>query len=241
MGLAEALGVVFLDEFEEKLTACGENLLKIKTINTDHLMIEKNEVNFTIACDVDNVLCGENGATMIYGPQKGATPEMIEQLDGGLCHFGHLLEGLSSKKLITCKGIGAAGGIALPLVVFCNASLKSGLEIVLDHLNFDKEIESADLVITGEGKTDAQSTMGKAISGIAKRCKKKDIPLIVVSGALEKGYDKLLEDGVNAVFSTYTNGRDLEWHLENAENLLRQTIINLFRFYTIKMKNGEMK
>ena len=241
MGLAEALGVGFFDKFGEKLTACGENLMKIRTINTDYLIIEKNVFNFTIACDVDNVLCGENGAAMVYGPQKGATPEMIAQLDGGLCHFGHLLEALSSKNLITRKGIGAAGGIALPLVVFCNASLKSGLEIVLDHLNFDKEIESADLVITGEGKTDAQSTMGKVISGIAKRCKKKDIPLIVVSGALEQGYDKLLEDGVVAIFSTYTNGRDLEWHLENAEDLLRQTIVNLFRFYTIKMKSREMK
>ncbi len=236
MGLAEALGVAFFDKLGVKLAACGENLIKIRSINTDHLIIQNNKINFTIACDVENVLCGENGAAMIYGPQKGATPEMIEKLDAGLCHFGHLLEALSSKTLITCKGIGAAGGIALPLVVFCDASLKSGLEIVLDHLNFDSEIESADLVITGEGKTDAQSTMGKVISGIAKRCKNKDVPLIVVSGALEQGYDKLLKDGVVAAFSTYTNGRDLEWHLKNAEDLLRKTIINLFRFYTINIK-----
>ncbi len=241
MGLAQALGITFFDHLGEELKACGENLLKVKTINTDHLIVDKSKVNFTIACDVDNVLCGENGAAMVYGPQKGATKEMIKELDAGLCHFGHLLEALSSKKVVNRKGIGAAGGIALPLVVFFDGHLKSGLEIVLDHLKFDQEIESANLVITGEGKTDAQSLMGKAISGIARRCKKKNIPLIVVSGALEQGYDRLLNEGVRAVFSTYTNGRDLDWHLKNADELLNQTITNLFRFYTINMINGEIK
>lgn len=241
MGMAEALGIEFYDENGEKLSGCGENLSKIASLKCDHLIGQENDVHFVIACDVDNPLCGDNGAAVIYGPQKGASEKMIKELDAGLCHFGRYLEKLTSKEIVNRQGIGAAGGIALPLVAFFDAHLKSGLEIVLDHLAFDKEIINADLVITGEGKTDAQSLMGKAIYGIAKRCHKKNVPLIVVSGALEEGYEDLLKNGVTAAFSTYTNGRDLKWHFDNAEDLLTKTIVNLFRFYTTNIINGDIE
>lgn len=239
MGLAEALGMVFFDHNGKILSASGENLSKVAKIDFDNLIVKKNEINFIIACDVDNPLCGEFGAAKIYGPQKGGDEKMIKKLDAGLCHLGNLFEKLSFKKLINLKGIGAAGGIALPLVGFFDASLKPGLDIILDYLKFDDEIETADLVITGEGKTDAQSLMGKAVFGVARRCEKINVPVIIVSGSLEEGYENLFQEGVTAAFSTYTNGQELEWHLKNARKLLSQTILNLFQFYTIKMKDGE--
>ncbi|PKM50164.1 MAG: glycerate kinase, partial [Firmicutes bacterium HGW-Firmicutes-6] len=169
----------------------------------------------------------------IYGPQKGANEAMVVQLDNGLAHLGRLFEALAGSKLIDRKGIGAAGGLALPLVAVYQASLKSGLEIVLDAIKFDELITGADLIVTGEGKTDCQSVMGKVISGIGRRGKNQQIPVVVVSGALEKGYEPLCEHGITAAFATYRNAKSLEWHMENAEQLLYDTIVNIFRLFSI--------
>jgi glycerate kinase len=118
-------------------------------------------------------------------------------------------------------------------VAVYQASLKSGLEIVLDAIKFDELITGADLIVTGEGKTDRQSVMGKVISGIGRRGKNQQIPVVVVSGALEKGYEPLCEHGITAAFATYRNAKSLEWHMENAEQLLYDTIVNIFRLFSI--------
>lgn len=229
MGVANALGIKFYDENHKELMSCGESLGKVYEIDTSNVDPLLAQTKITIACDVDNPLCGNRGSTRVYGPQKGATVEMLTILDEGLNHLGRLLENKSGKDLVDLQGIGAAGGMALPFVALFNAQLKSGLEIVFDILDFDGIIQGADLIITGEGKTDVQSTMGKVISGIGKRAKKQGIPVIVVSGALEEGYEALYNQGITAVFATYSNARSLEWHMDHAEEVLDTTITNLFR------------
>jgi len=230
LGVASAMGIRFYDRDMQLLTPSGENLSQVMTIDTRQVDARFQGVEITIACDVENVLCGPLGSAAVYGPQKGADEKMVAFLDQGLHVFGQLLEQQSGKKLMDLKGIGAAGGMALPLVAFFNAELKSGLDIVFDETGFESAIKDADLIITGEGKTDAQSVMGKVISGVGKRGKKQHIPVIVISGALEEGYEKIYDCGVTAAFAMFRNDRGLAWHMENAPQLLDETICNLFGF-----------
>ncbi|MBC3795667.1 glycerate kinase [Acetobacterium tundrae] len=230
LGVASAMGIRFYDRDKQRLTPSGENLSRVMTIDTRQVDARFTGVEITIACDVENVLCGHLGSAAVYGPQKGADKKMVAFLDQGLHVFGQLLEQQSGKKLMDLKGIGAAGGMALPLVAFFNAELKSGLDIVFDETGFESAIKDADLIITGEGKTDAQSVMGKVISGVGKHGKKQHIPVIVISGALEEGYEKIYDCGVTAAFAMFRNDRGLAWHMENAPQLLDETICNLFGF-----------
>ncbi|MBC3888344.1 glycerate kinase [Acetobacterium paludosum] len=230
LGVASAMGIRFYDRDKQLLTPSGENLSQVMTIDTRQVDARFQGVEITIACDVENILCGHLGSAAVYGPQKGADEKMVAFLDQGLHVFGQLLEQQSGKKLMDLKGIGAAGGMALPLVAFFNAELKSGLDIVLDETGFETAIKDADMIITGEGKTDSQSMMGKVISGVGKRGKKQHIPVIVISGALEEGYEKTYDCGVTAAFAMFKNDRGLEWHMENAPQLLDEIISNLFRF-----------
>lgn len=233
MGVASALGVRFYDQNMELLAPCGENLNRVTTVDTSQVESLLAGIEIIIACDVENVLCGELGAAAVYGPQKGANSEMIVTLDQGLQVFGRLLEKKTAMNLVELKGIGAAGGMALPLVALFKAQLKSGLDIVLDEIDFDSAISRADMIITGEGKTDAQSAMGKVISGVGKRGKKQNIPVVVISGALDDGYEAIYNCGVVAAFAIFSNDRGLEWHMKNAPQLLEKIIANLFRFLAI--------
>ncbi|PKM60554.1 MAG: glycerate kinase [Firmicutes bacterium HGW-Firmicutes-4] len=233
LGVANALGVRFYDQNMELLAPVGENLSRVTTIDTSLMEPLLQEVEIIIACDVENVLCGIQGAAAIYGPQKGANSEMVAFLDQGLQTFGRLLEKETAKNLVALKGIGAGGGMALPLVALLKAQLKSGLDIVLDQIEFDSVISRADMIITGEGKTDAQSVMGKVISGVGKRGKKQNIPVVVISGSLDDGYEVIYNCGVVAAFAIFSNDRGLAWHMQNAPQLLEKSICNLFRFLAI--------
>ncbi len=230
LGLASALGIHFLDQNEQLLIPNGENLKQVASIDTSQINSALLEVEIIMACDVENVLCGKNGAAAIYGPQKGANDRTVDLLDQGLYYFGQLLEKQTGMDLINLKGIGAAGGTALPLVALLKAKLNSGLEIVLDEIQFDAHIDGADLIITGEGKTDKQSVMGKVISGIGNRGKNQNIPVIVISGALDTGYESIYDHGIIAAFSIFSNNNGLIWHMENAAQLLEDVIHNLFCF-----------
>lgn len=237
LGVANALGVRFYDQDMALLAPVGENLSRVMTIDTSQVDPLLQEVEIIIACDVENVLCGVHGAAAIYGPQKGADSQSVAFLDQGLQAFGQLLEKKTAMRLVELTGIGAAGGMALPLVALFKAQLKSGLDIVLDEIGFYSAISNADMIITGEGKTDAQSVMGKVISGVGKRGKKQNIPVVVISGALDDGYEAIYNCGVVAAFAIFSNDRGLAWHMENAPLLLEKTISNLFRFLSIKNMN----
>lgn len=233
LGVASALGICFLDKNKNTLSPCGGNLSQVAFIDLSQVDPQFYDVDITIACDVENSLCGKLGAASVYGPQKGATAEMVSLLDLGLNHFGKLLENKSGKDLLALKGIGAAGGMALPLVALFNAHLKSGLNIVLDELKFDTVIEGVDMIITGEGKTDGQSVMGKVISGVGNRAKKQQVPVIVISGALGDGYEAIYDCGVSAAFAIFSNDNGLEWHMKHAAQLMDDCVGSLFRFLSV--------
>lgn len=229
MGAAAALGVRFLDQFGNEVPLCGEGLEQVDRIDIENVPESFLKATITIACDVDNPLCGEVGSAAVYGPQKGANAVMIKNLDSGLNHLGEVIYKETGKVLNYLSGIGAAGGFGLPWMAFFNTNLKPGLEIVLDVIDFDQKIKNADLIITGEGRTDEQSAMGKVVSGISKRGKIQGIPVVAISGALESGYESLYEDGLTAAFSACTNTRALDWQIEHAEASLSRTAQNLFR------------
>lgn len=228
MGLGAALGIRYLDGDGAELAPCGENAQRVERVDASGLKKAVLEADFTLACDVANPLCGENGASAVYGPQKGATPELVRRLDAGLFKLCRVIEAESGKKLLNVPGMGAAGGMALPLAAFLNARMERGLEIVLNAQGFDERCQRADIVITGEGRTDSQSAMGKVVSGVAQRAKKAGKPVIVLSGALEEGCEKLYTMGVTAMFSCSDGTHSLEWQLEHASEALAFAADQLF-------------
>ncbi|EMT38830.1 glycerate kinase [Thermoanaerobacter thermohydrosulfuricus] len=227
-GMAMVLGVKFYDEDGREIGLGGGELSKIYSIDTSNLDDRLKECEFIVACDVANPLIGENGASRVYAPQKGATKEMVEVLDKNLEHYGKLLEKYFNKKIIDVPGSGAAGGLGAGLMAFLNAQLKSGIEIIIETLKLEEKIKEADIVISGEGKIDFQTAFGKTISGIAKLCKKHNKPLIVIAGMVED-IEKLYEIGVSSVFSTMEKPMSLEDAIKNAPTLLEKSAERIFR------------
>lgn len=202
IGLAGALGIRFTDENGGDVPLNGGGLSSVRAVDASSLLPEAKSAEFSILCDVDNPLLGERGASAIYGPQKGADPEMVRLLDAGLKNYADVLEASSGKTLREKPGAGAAGGISLPLLSFADARLLSGTEAVLELLGFPEMLQDADLVITGEGRLDRQSLMGKVLSGVGKACKKAGVPCIALCGARGDGAEKIHEAGIDAVFFT---------------------------------------
>ncbi|MFV9567791.1 glycerate kinase [Thermoanaerobacter mathranii] len=227
-GMATALGVKFYDKDGREIGLGGGALSKIYSIDTSNLDYRLKECRFIVACDVANPLIGENGASRVYGPQKGATKEMVKVLDKNLEHYGKLLEKYFNKRIIDVPGSGAAGGLGAGLMAFLNAQLKSGIEIIIEALKLEEKIKEADIVISGEGKVDFQTAFGKTISGIAKLCKKHNKPFIVIAGTVED-IEKLYEIGVSSVFSIMEKPMSLEDAIKNAPTLLEKSAERIFR------------
>ena len=180
-------------------------------------------------CDVSNPLLGEEGATYVYGKQKGATKEDLAFLEKGMENFEMVVKEYCGKTM-NISGGGAAGGIGGGLSVFLNAEIKSGIETVLDLCDFDNAIKDASMVITGEGRLDGQSANGKVIDGIIKRAKRYSIPVVAIVGSVGEGIEKLYERGLTAVFPITNKPMTLEYAIENAERLYTSTAENIFRF-----------
>ncbi|MDP9750736.1 glycerate kinase [Thermoanaerobacter pentosaceus] len=231
-GMATALGVKFYDKDGREIGLGGGALSKIYSIDTSNLDYRLKECRFIVACDVANPLIGENGASRVYGLQKGATKEMVKVLDKNLEHYGKLLEKYFNKRIIDVPGSGAAGGLGAGLMAFLNAQLKSGIEIIIEALKLEEKIKEADIVISGEGKVDFQTAFGKTISGIAKLCKKHNKPLIVIAGTVED-IEKLYEIGVSSVFSIMEKPMSLEDAIKNAPTLLEKSAERIFRLIKV--------
>lgn len=227
-GAAAALGIRYLDA-SRQVIYCGKDLIRLAVIDASEMAQGLGESTFTIACDVNNPLYGSNGAAHIYGPQKGASPANITLLDEGLRNLAEVILRDCHIDLQQIPGTGAAGGITAPFITFVNAKLKSGVDIVLDSGGFDQNLRNCDLVITGEGCTDLQSRMGKALSGIARRAKKNGVPVVAISGSLKPGYEALYEEGITAFFSTCREVSSLEDALINARPNLLRTAKDVFR------------
>ena len=182
VGMATALGAKFLDEKGKELKYGGGVLDKLHHIDINNLDERVNGVEFIVACDVNNPLYGENGASKIFAPQKGADLKMVEKLDKNLYHYSNIIEQDLGKKVGNIPGAGAAGGLGAGLMAFCNAKLSRGIDVVLDMLDIDERIKKADIIITGEGRIDSQTVCGKVPIGIAGRAKQFDKPVFAIAG-----------------------------------------------------------
>ncbi|OQY33482.1 MAG: glycerate kinase [Spirochaetaceae bacterium 4572_59] len=231
--MAQALGARFLNAAGDEITPCGGNLDQIVSVDLSHMTSELEDTEILVACDVDNPLCGEQGASAIYGPQKGATPGMVKVLDANLAHLASVMEKASGKNLSEVPGAGAAGGLGFGLMAFCGAKLESGIDLVLDSLGFDEAIEGASLVITGEGKIDGQSVRGKVPVGIAARAKKKDLPVLAICGDIGEGVSALYDYGIDSVMSTVNAAMPLSEAMGRSSELLEEAAERAFRMIMI--------
>ncbi|GHU38371.1 hypothetical protein FACS1894172_21800 [Spirochaetia bacterium] len=200
-GVAAALGVQFLDADGQSFVPTGGTLSNIAHIDTAGLLPALKTVELVSMCDIDNPLYGEQGAAYIFGPQKGATPDMVHSLDAGLKNLARVVKADMKKDLADMHGAGAAGGMGYGMKAFLDSALQMGIETVLDTVHFDELVRGADAVFTGEGKIDTQSLRGKVVIGIARRTKKAAVPLIALVGDIGEGIEEAYELGVTAIFS----------------------------------------
>lgn len=228
-GLCSALGVTFKDKNGKGFIPVGETLKDITSIDTHKAKELLNEVKISAMCDVKNPLYGENGASYVFSPQKGASPVDVQRLDSGLQHVAKVINknvGIDVQKII---GGGACGGVGAGISSLLGAELVSGIDLILKALDFEKELSNTDLVITGEGQIDSQSKDGKAISGIAKLSKKHNVPCLCLVGAVGNGAESLYEIGVSSIFSIGTKIEPLFKAKLHAKANLTFTINNIFR------------
>ena len=221
IGVAKAVGIKFLDSKNNEVGNNVSNFIIIKKINLDKFNSHLNDIKFEVACDVTNILCGKEGASYIYGPQKGASAQDIKILDKNLLHIGNLIEKDIGVNVLNIKGGGAAGGLGAGMVAFFGAKLRPGVDIIFDTLGVEEKIKDADLIITGEGLFDFSSTYNKAPTAIAMLGKKYNIPTIGISGSFGEGFDKLDEFGILAKTTLINKISTLDDNIKNAGNLLK--------------------
>ncbi|HCT7983698.1 TPA: glycerate kinase [Serratia liquefaciens] len=226
-GMMQALGARLLDENRQALPPGGAALAQLAYIDLSGVDPRLQQVNITAACDVDNPLCGANGASAVFGLQKGATPEMVTQLDAALRHYGTLLEQATGREVINAPGAGAAGGMGAALLGMLNARLRPGIEIVIETLQLEEALRDADLVITGEGRLDSQSIHGKTPIGVARVAKRFGLPVIGIAGSLSKDYQVVHQHGIDAAFSVLDRVVSLEEALAEAADNLEVTARNV--------------
>jgi len=230
VGMLQALGFEFYDENDNLVGLGGKVLNQIKRIKTDNKLKELDECNFKIACDVNNPLYGENGAAYIYGPQKGATKEIVKELDKGLKNFAEVVKKDLGKDIAHIEGAGAAGGLGFGFLGFLNSKLESGIKIILDEIKLEEVVKDADIVITGEGRLDNQTAMGKAPIGVAKLAKKHGAKVIAIAGCTTPDAVKCNEEGIDAYFSIVNKAMTIDEAMkkENATQNMIETTIQIF-------------
>jgi len=228
-GAMAALGVRFLDADGTQLPPGGAALAKLDRIDMSGFAFPLDRVQVEVACDVTNPLTGPQGASAVFGPQKGASPEMVAQLDFSLARFAHVVKRDLGKDIDRLPGAGAAGGLGAGLAAFLNARLRSGIDMVLDAASFDDAIADADLVITGEGKVDEQTAYGKTIGGILKRASKIGVPVVAVAGSCAGDIRPLYEAGLTAAFSIVPGPMSLDYAMKHAAELIMSLSANIAR------------
>ena len=220
VGAALALGLEFTDQHGEIVREAAK-LIDVSSVRQSTRFAKTRHSQIIFLSDVKNPLCGQTGASHIYGPQKGASADQVRQLDRGLAHLADVIKADRVKDWRNQPGVGAAGGFALPFLAYFGAQLTSGIDFVLDLANFDQQLLGTDLVISGEGRTDAQSAMGKAISAIARRCEAAGVPLLLLSGSIAPNAAALLKHGVKEMISITPPSQSLNQALAGAGGNLR--------------------
>ncbi|MBR1482973.1 MAG: glycerate kinase [Ruminococcus sp.] len=236
IGCLRALGARFYDNRGNELDGTGADLARVADIDLSGLDKRIRESAITVLCDVKNPLCGENGATRMFSRQKGATAEMTEALESGMCRYRDVIQATTGIDCDAVEGAGAAGGLGAALKVFLGGAMRSGIDAVLNLIHFDELLDGVDLVVTGEGKTDCQSACGKVMQGVAKRAKAKGIPVAGLSGSLGAGAEALYSDGVCSLMTTVSAPVTLEEAMQNAETLYRDAAVRMFRLIQIGMR-----
>ena len=223
-GMAQALGVSLADAHGQEIERGGAALARLEHISLDGMDARLQASTFDVASDVTNPLCGLAGASAVYGPQKGATPEMVAQLDAALAHYAEVIErdlGLSVRDI---PGAGAAGGLGAGLLAFLRATLRPGAQIVLEAVNLEEQLRGADLVITAEGQIDEQTAYGKTVGAVAALAKKNGIPVLALAGGLGERYQEVYALGVDAVVALSSRPMTLEYAMEHAAELAGDAI-----------------
>ncbi|RGK50054.1 glycerate kinase [Dorea formicigenerans] len=236
IGCIRALGGKFLDDCDQELKGCGEDLIKIRKIDLTELNPLVKECKFTVMCDVTNPLCGKDGATYTFGRQKGATPEIQNDLEAGMCNYRDIIKEQFDLDMDNIPGSGAAGGLGTALMVFLNGTLKSGIETVLDLVDFDEHLKDVDIVVTGEGATDWQSVFGKVMQGVGVHCKKRHIPAVAIVGSMGSGAEDIFDYGIESIITTVNNIMPLSDALNHAEELYLGAARRMFRLLKAGMQ-----
>lgn len=226
-GMIAALGGRFHTSTGEIIPQGGATLADVVSLDLMNVDPRLKETEMFVACDVTNPLLGPNGASAVYGPQKGATAEMVKELDQALENFHNVLLKETGKNVKDIPGAGAAGGLGAGLLACCDATLQKGIDIVLKETEFERKLKSASLVITGEGKLDDQTIYGKTPIGVAKAAKEKNVPVIALCGTLGNGYEAVYDHGIDAVFSIARGPGTLDEALQTGEENLQELARNV--------------
>ena len=232
-GMAQALGVRLLDPEGHDLPHRGDGLARLASIDVSGLDERARESTFLVACDVNNPLTGPEGASAIYGPQKGATPQMVETLDAALHRFAEVVRADLGRDIEELPGAGAAGGLGGGFVAFLDAELRAGVNIVLDLVDMESHLERADLVITGEGCLDYQTIYKKAPIGVALMAKERGIPVVCVSGSLGERYGLVHDHGIDAAAAITSSPMSLDESTANAAELIAAATEQAMRFIVV--------
>lgn len=232
-GMAQALGAKLLDQNNYQISFGGGNLDKLDKIDISNLDSRLQDVKIILASDVTNPLIGKDGASRVFGPQKGATPEMVEKLENNLQHYAKIIKRDLNKNVASVSGAGAAGGLGAGLMAFTTCKMRQGVDIAIEVTKLEEKVKSADYVFTGEGGTDFQTKFGKTPYGVAKLGKKYHKPVISLAGYLGEGIDSLYSEGFTAIFGIIPGACDLSTALKNGpSNVARATenIVRLLNF-----------
>ena len=233
MGMAQALGVRFLDSNGKELPFGGAALARLTRIDMSGLRLGVMEASITAATDVTNPLCGPRGASAVYGPQKGASPEVVDELDRALDRFSSVVKRYLGLDVRDEPRAGAAGGLGAGLMAFANAKVESGVDLVCEVLGLDEQLAGADLVITGEGRVDASTAYDKAPVGVARRAKVRGIPVIAIAGCLGIGYQEVYRHGIDAVVPILNRPMNFEESISRTYELLRASTERTMRVLNV--------
>ena len=241
LGMLSALGVKFFDSDQKSVSIFGADLKNISTIDLSTINPLIKECKFKIACDVKNPLYGENGCSVIYAPQKGATPEIVIEMDRYIKHFADIVKTQLNLTGAEVEGAGAAGGLGYAFHIFLNATLEPGIDLILNAINIKDDLKNADILITGEGRLDSQTIMGKAPIGVAKLAKKinPNIKVIAVCGCANEDAEIVNDHGIDAYFTILHKAISVNEAMEisTAKKNLSQTITQIFRLLNLGDKN----
>lgn len=228
-GMAQALGAKLLDQNNHQISFGGGNLDKLDKIDISNLDSRLQDVKIILASDVTNPLIGKDGASRVFGPQKGATPEMVEKLENNLQHYAKIIKRDLNKDVASVSGAGAAGGLGAGLMAFTTCKMRQGVDIAIEVTKLEEKVKSADYVFTGEGGTDFQTKFGKTPYGVAKLGKKYHKPVISLAGYLGEGIDSLYSEGFTAIFGIIPGACDLSTALKNGPSNVARTTENIVR------------